>query len=101
MIDAVKHLAVDAKTATIVSTTTATTGAVSWINWSPEGLLQLATLFAMLAGGALSVVLIIVHWRRNRFECKKARLEFQILSAKEQERQEEAKKQRRRQGDKL
>jgi len=95
----IKQFATDVKIAVGVGTTTTLTGTVSWFNWTPNGILQLATLFAMIAGGVLSVVLIIVHYRKNRIECKKIELQISIMRTKEKERQEAVRKERRRVSD--
>ncbi len=90
------ELANDVKVAAVVAGTTAGTGTISWFKWSPDGIIQIATLFGILAGSVLSVSLIIFHWRKNRVECKKIELQIFIMKTKEKERIEAAKKERRR-----
>jgi len=94
-----KQIATDVKVAAGVGGVTTVTGTASWVNWSPEGLLQLATLLAMIAGGALSITLIVVHWKKSKFECRKVELEISIMKTREAERLSAAKKERRRVSD--
>ena len=84
----------------ISSISTTTTGtAATWLNWSPAGIMQLATVGAAIAGGSLSVVLIYIHWRKGRIEYKKTMLEMKIMLTIEKERAEHAKQAKRRKED--
>lgn len=99
MSNIIKQVVVDAKTGAIVATTTMSTGAASWFDWTPDGMIKIATLGAAIVGMALSIVLIVVHWRKGRIEYRKVKLEIKILEAKEQDRHESGKREKRRKGD--
>ncbi len=68
----------DGRFGAIVATGTTGAGTATWMSWIPEDIGKIAT----LAGILLSLVLIVVHLNKMRYDSKKARLEIEQLQWK-------------------
>lgn len=78
----VTHFVNDMKVAWLTAVGTVGTGLGTILEAIPDDIGKLAT----LVGIVLSSVLIRSHWRKDRIEYKKTRLEISILKKKEAER---------------
>ena len=66
----------DGRVATVVATGTTGTGLMTtWLDWLPDDIGKLAT----VTGIVLSLVLIVVHLSKMRYESRKAKLEIEQL----------------------
>ena len=100
ILDVIKDVFTSAKSALIISGTTTVTGTASWLDWTPDGLIKIVTLITAILGGILSLVLIFVHLNKFRLEHKETKLRMQIMEAKELDRIEAVRLERRRRDDK-
>lgn len=82
----VVNVAVNAKTAVVVSAATTGTGAATYL----KGMDEWTGVIATMVGIILSSVLIIVHWRRGKLEGQKIKLEIEALQEEKQARIEAA-----------